>query len=147
MYRISVIIIVVSIKFCRIRPSGTALYYTASNTVVLTLANKWTNKFVHFVHRVMYCIAVNVITLISVHYTMGNFTELISSDEMYRHAPRNEVSVKDGPHIWRWSHNIIRYDMIYNMWYDMTWHTIWYMIWYDMILLLLFFIYSMPRYF
>jgi len=25
----------------------------------------------------------------------------------YSHAPRNDVSVNDGPHIGRWSHNII----------------------------------------
>jgi hypothetical protein len=26
---------------------------------------------------------------------------------MYRYAPQNDVSVNDGPHIWRWSHKII----------------------------------------
>jgi len=38
---------------------------------------------------------------------------------MYVHAPDNDVSVNDGPHILRWSHNIIilqylpLYDHIY----------------------------------
>ena len=26
---------------------------------------------------------------------------------IYSHAPHNDVSVNDGPHIWRWSHKIL----------------------------------------
>jgi hypothetical protein len=26
---------------------------------------------------------------------------------MYRYAPHNDVSVSDGPYIWRWSHKVI----------------------------------------
>ena len=35
----------------------------------------------------------------------------------YRYAPHNDVSVNDGPHIRRWSHNIIIY---YNIYYCVT---------------------------
>jgi hypothetical protein len=30
-----------------------------------------------------------------------------TSHHKYSHAPHNDVSVNDGPHIRRWSHNII----------------------------------------
>jgi len=31
----------------------------------------------------------------------------------YSHAPHNDVSVNDGPHIRRWSHNIIIFTFFY----------------------------------
>jgi hypothetical protein len=58
------------------------------------------------------------------HYAVGNevsnsmYTKVQRYDEMYelsdgpdtvkyRNAPRNDVSVNEGPHIRRWSHKII----------------------------------------
>ena len=46
-----------------------------------------------------------VITFVHAHQTHSVNTELCEAQ--YSHAPHNDVSVNDGPHIGRWSHNII----------------------------------------
>jgi hypothetical protein len=41
-------------------------------------------------------------------------SKIVKDSALYSHAPHNDVSVNDGPHIQWWSHNIIIYYNIYH---------------------------------